>query len=155
MSDAVAALVQHFEMIDREHMQGMPIVNPALYVEAVGFRKFEQHECGVLITPWFMNLVLLPGSDAWSDVPQGSTVGCALPAGRYDFMTSRDDALGTYLTAVLFRTVVDFPDQATAREIGSEVLEQLFVATGDKQAPTSSNAETLSRRSLFTMLGGQ
>ena len=153
MSDTVAALVRHFEKIDREHMQGMPIVNPELYVEAVGFRKIEHHECGVLITPWFMNLVLLPGTDEWSGVPQGSTVGYSLPAGRYDFMTSRDDTLGTYLTAVLFRTVVDFPDQATARAIASELLEQLFADTQERQSPGSS-AETMSRRNLFTMLGG-
>ena len=31
-------------------------VNPALAVEAVGFRPWEDHWLGVMVTPWFMNL---------------------------------------------------------------------------------------------------
>lgn len=154
MSDTVAELVKHFETIDREHMQGLPIVNPQLFVEAVGFRSYEDHSVGVLITPWFMNLVLLPGSDEWSVAEQGASAEFALPAGGYDFMISRDDALGTYLTAVLFRTVVDFPDQVTARGVAREVLTRLFTAAGEEQPASGSSAETMSRRTLFTMLGG-
>jgi [NiFe] hydrogenase assembly HybE family chaperone len=154
MSDNVAALVRHFERIDREHMQGMPIVNPRLCVEAVEFRAHAGHELGVLITPWFMNLVLLPGSDDWSDREQGSDAEISLPAGPYDFMISRDAELGTYLTAVLFRSVVDFPDQATARAVASEVLGQLFADADELQAKAGGNAETMSRRTLFTKLRG-
>ena len=36
------------------------MVNPALAVEAVGFRPWGEHWLGILITPWFMNLVLMP-----------------------------------------------------------------------------------------------
>jgi len=154
MNDTVAKLVRHFEKIDREHMQGMPIVNPRLYVEAVGFRRHAGHELGVLITPWFMNLVLLPGSDLWSDREQGSDAEISLPAGPYDFMISRDDVLGTYLTAVLFRTVIDFPDQTTARNVASTILGQLFDDADANHAGIVSNAETMSRRTLFTMLKG-
>ena len=55
------------DAIYRERMQGLPIVNPELSVEAVGFEPFEAHELGVLISPWFMNLVLLPADEALFD----------------------------------------------------------------------------------------
>ena len=36
------------------------MLNPALSVEAVGFRPWDEHWLGVLVTPWFMNLWLMP-----------------------------------------------------------------------------------------------
>lgn len=142
MHETVALLVQHFETINRLHMQGLPIVNPGLSVEAVGFQEHGGHTIGVLVTPWFMNLVLLPGSDAWSDCEQGSTIDYALPAGNYDFIVSRDEHIGTYLSAVLFRTVIDFPDQASARIIAGDVMKRIT-----SPAPA---ARAFSRRELFT-----
>ena len=153
MSDRVAALQRHFEQVFLKYVRGLPIVNPNLEVEAVGFRKYENHDIGVLITPWFMNLVLLPGSEEWEDRPQGDTANLALPASTLDFTLSRDDEIGTYLTAVLFRTVVDFPSQALARDIATEVLGRLFDVEASSDA-TSSNAETFSRRTLFTLIRG-
>ena len=41
-------------------MKGMPIYNPTLAVEAVGFREHEGRQAGVMVTPWFMNLTVLP-----------------------------------------------------------------------------------------------
>ena len=90
-------------------MQNLPICNPRLKVESVGFREFEGHELGVLITPWFMNLVLLPGPDSELDLAESSASEWAFPSGQHEFVTCRDDALGTYLTAVLFSSVSGFP----------------------------------------------
>ncbi len=45
-------------------MQGLPIVNPALEVEAVGFAPWEGSWLGVMVTPWGMNLTLVPGEPA-------------------------------------------------------------------------------------------
>ena len=44
-------------------MAGVPMLNPALRVQAVGFRHWQSHWLGVLVTPWFMNLMLLPRID--------------------------------------------------------------------------------------------
>ena len=46
--------------IQRERMADIPLLNPALEVQAVGFSVWEAYCLGVLITPWFMNLMLLP-----------------------------------------------------------------------------------------------
>ena len=53
------ALVASFERIGRESMRGLPFYNEALSVEAVGFERFGDAWLGVLITPWFMNLMLV------------------------------------------------------------------------------------------------
>ena len=144
---AVADLVQYYAGVYRERMQDLPIVNSRLDVEAVGFTEVGEHSLGVLITPWFMNLVILPGNDEWHDNPQGDTATITLPDGDYDFTVSRDDTLGVYLTAVLFRTVADFPDQTTARAIAAEILHELLTAREVPQDPPGTPA--MNRRSFL------
>lgn len=144
MKGTVDELVRQFEAIYDEHMRDLPIVNARLKVEGVGFQQFEDHQLGVLITPWFMNLVLMPGDDGWRDKPQGDSLTVDFPSGPIEFTISQDEALGTYLTAVLFRSVSDMPDQTTAREIALEVMKNLF-------EPAKSE-RSMSRRELLTGL---
>ena len=150
MSERVAALVAEFRRIERDRMQGLPFLNANLEVEAVGFEETDEHEIGVLVSPWFINLVLLPGSDEWDDAAQGDVAEWTFPSGKIDFTVCQDETLGTYLTAVLFRAVVDFPDQATARAVAAEVIETLRRAPDPDAEPAGKR---VSRRELFTQLG--
>ncbi len=143
-ADTVAKLVRHFQMIYNEHMRDLPIVNTRIDVEGIGFRDFDGHQVGVLITPWFMNLVLLPANDEWGDSAQGDTSKIDFPSGPVEFTLSRDQELGTYLTAVLSSSVAELPDQATAREVGHQGLTELFLRPRTER--------TLSRRELLTGL---
>ncbi|MFW2404800.1 MAG: [NiFe]-hydrogenase assembly chaperone HybE, partial [Gammaproteobacteria bacterium] len=138
MTNEVTQLVERFRIIHAERMADLPLCNPRLEVEAVGFREFEDLQLGVLITPWFMNLVLLSGEDAWADWPQGSKSEWTLPAGTEEFTTGHDDEIPTYLTAVLFRTVQDFADQDMARAVAERVMENLFVEP-EPDHPSLSN----------------
>lgn len=138
-------LVGRFNGIYRENMRGLPICNPALKVEAVGFEAMSPHRLGVLITPWFMNLVLLPGDDGWAAMPYGAKDEVSLPAEPCEFTICRDETLGVYLSAILFRSVSDFPDQQTAVRVATEVLQQLRTPVPPKAAAR------ISRR---TLLGG-
>jgi [NiFe] hydrogenase assembly HybE family chaperone len=143
----IAALLEHFERIHNTHMRGLPILNPRMAVEVVATRSFGEHRICVLVTPWFMNLVLLPGTEEWANVDQGESFRIEFPREALDFNVSRDDTIGTFLSAVLFRTVIDFPDQETAREVALEVMENLFVS--DKEP----EPKVINRRSLLTGLG--
>lgn len=145
-------LVRHFDAVYRERMQGLPIVNERLSVEAVGFAALEGHELGVLISPWFMNLILLPGDDAWNLCKQGASIKIELPAGPYDFTVSHDEDVGTFLSAILFRTVSDFPDQETARAIAADIAARVF-SPDEKEAEKRRSSRKLSRRELFSQLG--
>ena len=49
-------------------VKGMPIYNPTLAIEAVGFREHEGRQVGVMVTPWFMNLTVLPSPADLGDV---------------------------------------------------------------------------------------
>ena len=143
-------LARHLEKIYRERMQGLPNVNTRLDVEAIGFGDLGEHQLGILLTPWFMNLLILPGAGEWSELAPGSTVAWPMPNGNHEFTICRDDTLGTYLTAVLFRTVVDFPDQDSARAVAEDILRRLRTKPGEPAR--KSGSDSLSRRALFTGL---
>jgi len=144
----IASLTDAFRRVARERMQGLPIVNSALEVEAVDFREWDGRWLGVLIAPWFMNLILLP---AQGDDEPGPALGAKqilkLPSGEYEFTAARLDPVGTYQSCVLFSSVLDFPDQRTAREVAQTVMQALFEeAPGSPQGKLS---QPVSRRDLL------
>jgi len=158
MTDSIDRLVAGYRRIDRERMRGLPIYNAALQVEAVGFRPHGRCLCGVMITPWFMNLVLLPAvGEQWSASTFGEKVIWQFNAGEYEFTRAVLEDLGTHLSTPLFSTVQDFPDQNTACRVAEEVLGRLEedgnetvstdpLASGLKQ---SGFSRPLSRRKLL------
>jgi len=150
MRVSIDALFDYYLAVYEKTFRDLPIVNKALAVEAVGFRQLEEHHLGVLITPWFMNLVLLPGTGRWDDRPQGSACTVELPGGKVDFHVSHEQTLGTILSAALFSTVADFPDQEIAREVARETLRLLF----DSNAMPEESGRRMSRRALLRQFGG-
>lgn len=111
-----------------EHrMRGLPIVHPGLSVEAVGFQPHGEGVLGIVITPWVMNLVLsgVPGADR----PLGSDVEVALPAGRVDFAPTQLDGVDPVLACSVFSPMDSFADQAAARAVAWEVLDQMLTAS--------------------------
>jgi [NiFe] hydrogenase assembly HybE family chaperone len=135
------ALVERFRFIQDTRMAGLPFLNQALTVEAVGFREYGEHQLGVLITPWFMNLVIMPGAGKGSRLTAGSKTTVRLPCGPVEFTVASDETLGNFLSAVLFGSVSEIDDQATAREIAQQVMRELFQSTHGERR--------LSRRALF------
>lgn len=108
-------------------MQGLSFVNPAVEVEAVGFAPWESHWLGVMVTPWFMNLTLLPRDPAaWQPLAPGAKRGYAFPAGIYEFVGANDAAIGDYQTCSLFSPLLEFADHASARLVATLAREALF-----------------------------
>ena len=90
-------------------MKDIPITNNELEVEAVGFKKFEKYELGVLITPWFMNNILIPEikDDIYQDTSHkkitiGDKIDIKFSAKSYTFLAQKDDTLGFYLSCSLY-----------------------------------------------------
>jgi [NiFe] hydrogenase assembly HybE family chaperone len=157
-------LVSGYRTIAAERMRGLPITNPHLAVEAVGFQDWEGRQIGVLIAPWFMNLVLLPGpDDDWSALAPGASCEWRLPSGRYQFNVARIAGLDVHQSLALFTTVTDFPDQATARAVAREIMPRLFEQrqpdeqVGDRGTPVGKEVltEPVSRRGLLRRIALQ
>jgi [NiFe] hydrogenase assembly HybE family chaperone len=118
-----------FTRIQRERMTDVPLLNPALEVQAVGFRVWENYCLGVLITPWFMNLMLLPlAGDVWAELPSGTRINHSFPSGTYEFILGEGEGIGRYLMCSLFSPVFEFQNQEAAVVTAEAVLEGLMDA---------------------------
>ncbi|MDT7833623.1 [NiFe]-hydrogenase assembly chaperone HybE [Aquabacterium sp. OR-4] len=148
----VEALESAFRHIARSRMAGVPILHPSLAVQAVGFAPAAAggHSVapglalGVLITPWFMNLVQLPLHDeaALELPPPGLSQALEIGAWRFDFFGGEEDGLGRYAAASLFSPMAEFVDQAAAVATAREVLLQLrpVAAAPGRVAPQPRSA---------------
>jgi [NiFe] hydrogenase assembly HybE family chaperone len=115
-----------FRRIESATMADVPILNPALHVEAVGFTRWQEHWLGIVITPWFMNLVLVPGAaDAWQSVAPGKRLFRTFPSGDFAFLGSDEAEVGEFQSCSLFSPMAQFADQAGAREVALAALEAL------------------------------
>lgn len=141
-------IVDRYHTVYTERMRGLPICNSALEVEVVGLSTLSEHQLGVLITPWFMNLVLLPGDETWANELAGAICALQLPSASCEFTVCQDEILGTFLSAVLFHSVSDFPDQETAVAIAREALLQLLQQPAETVQRHSGSA--ISRRRLLS-----
>jgi [NiFe] hydrogenase assembly HybE family chaperone len=122
-----AVLETAFRHIARQRMAGVPILNPALTVEAVGFRPWGDHWLGVLVTPWFMNLWLMPRVVAsWQPIAVGATRHHVFPAGVFEFIGGLEPTIGDYQACSLFSPMFDFPSPADAHDTAVAALEALF-----------------------------
>lgn len=143
----VQALESTFIAIQQERMQGIPILNPALHVEAVGFQTWENACLGILITPWFMNLLILPlVADKPAQLPStDEKKSYQFPSGIYEFLVSYEANLGIYQSCSLFSPMFDFADQAMARETAQAILTLLMTAP----EPKANVKKGISRRELL------
>jgi [NiFe] hydrogenase assembly HybE family chaperone len=132
-------------------MAGMPMLNPALRVQAVGFRPWQAHWLGVLVTPWFMNLVWLPLPEPASAAPSprppaepatpvGVTRTRAVGCERFDFIGAHEPGFGAFEACSLFSPMADFADQEAAIATAEQVMIQLHAPTPPQPADAASDA---------------
>lgn len=130
MAMAITNLEQVFVQIQQQRMQDIPILNPALRVEAIAFREWNQRYLGVLITPWFMNLImLLPPEHFPPYTPKvDEKAFYQFPAGHYSFLVCFEERIGTYHSCSLFSPMFEFDSQDLARATAQQVMQMLFEA---------------------------
>jgi len=121
-------LEKTFEKIHIENMQGIPILNSRIKVQALGFQEYQGRVVGVIITPWLMNLVLLPGNeDDWSDLTLGHKQSHEFPSGNYKFLVNEIDEIGYCQTHSLFSPMNNFISQEQAVTEAQNFLDKLFI----------------------------
>ena len=126
IAEATGRLVADFQDVWHSTMRGLPIVNEALRVEAVGFRRQDGRILGVLISPWFMNLILLPDGEDWSGLKAGEKEVVGFPSGDYEFLHNTRSLTGGYKACSLFSPMADFTSQKDAVAVAQAVLDALF-----------------------------
>jgi [NiFe] hydrogenase assembly HybE family chaperone len=127
-------------------MRGLPLVNPAIRVEAVGFAPWGEHWLGVMVTPWCMNLVLAPrNAAAWQPLAEGAKREYRFPAGGYEFVGACDEIAGDYLACSLFSPMHDFADHETARFVAATARAALLDA-GNAPEDAQTSGGSLSER---------
>lgn len=113
-TDPSALIEVTFERIHRERMAGIGLLNPALVAAAVGFERNGDDWRGVLVTPWGINLLLLPATADWLVPLPHERVFRTYPAGTFAFLGNHEAGLGDYLSCPLIHDMAQFADQATA-----------------------------------------
>ena len=158
MQARVAQLEQVFANIGATRMHGVPVLNKALRVQALGFEIVDrdggpdgcdggdggdaQVLLGILITPWFMNLLrlpLVPGTEvtaasSTTSAPASATTSARAPGSKrshlcgeqlFEFIAAQEEALGSFEACSLFSPMFEFADQEGAVSTATEVLKLL------------------------------
>lgn len=158
--DPTAFLEAHYRHVWQTRMHDMPFVNAALVVEAIGFARFEGDWLGVVITPWFLNLLLISGGgQLWGDIPAGERRYLNLPCGTLQFLADDDPDIGPYQYCPLIAPVSNISDMATARQAATDALESVFgkpaAPLPDSALPDEPAKTAVSRRGFFQRLAGK
>ncbi len=126
LADRVQRLEAVYRDIARTRMAGVPLLHPGLAVQAVGFAaQADGTALGVLVTPWFMNLVRLPlVSDAELPAP-GQAEDLAIGGWTFRFHGHSEAGLGAHAAASLASPMHEFADQAAAVATAQALLERL------------------------------
>lgn len=137
--DPTAFLQAHYQRIWEERMRDLPFVNPALQVAAVGFRRFEGDWLGVVVTPWFVNLMLISGGgQLWGDIPAGERRYLNLPCGTLQFLADDDPDIGPYQYCPLIAPVTALPDMVAALTVARDALATVFAPPREAAAEAST-----------------
>ncbi|NVO25512.1 [NiFe]-hydrogenase assembly chaperone HybE [Donghicola mangrovi] len=145
LSKKTSALVTDFNEVWHAKMRDVPIVNKVLHVQAVGWRVHEGRPLGILISPWFMNLIQLPAEgEDWSDLMAGAKEHLTFPSGEYEFISNVREMTGGYKACSLFSPMGDFKSQAAAVEVAEAVMVALFQE--EHRAETDRSADIRATR---------
>lgn len=131
----VRQLVQRFTHIGETAMCDLPIYNHALRVDAIGFQLTDKGLLGVLITPWFINVMLLPEHKQPASLPLGQRVTHELASGEHAFTVGEDDELGHYDFLTLASPTLRYKSQQVARDAAQKALHKLL--TSPEQAASA------------------
>jgi len=149
MMKRVEALVTRFCEIGNTQMADLPIYNGRLTVEAVGFRPLgDDAWIGVLITPWFMNAIVLPREKQdLDDAELGRAAVVELPAGQTKFRTGGDEEIGAFRSLSLHSPMSAFAFQEAAHVEADKALVALLAPPEDK-TPSPPGTEDEQRKTI-------
>lgn len=148
----IAELETAFSNVLQNAMLDLSFIHPDMPICACGLQLFEGQWVGVMLTPWMMSAVILPGPDqVWPARGVGERLGLKLPFADLTFTVGRVDGLPQYLASSLMSPLDPKLNAAQGRKLAEDCAKMLLsLPVADPQA-----AGALSRRALFTGLREQ
>lgn len=151
----VRRLEATFDELSRTRMAGLPVCHGGLRVQAVGCRPWQVEApagttgptsptglLGVLITPWFMNLVWRldegqQGAGDWLHLPVGTAGRLQMGSQSLSFMGHHDPELGHYTACSLISPMFQFADHAAAVATAEAVMDTVSSEHAARVAPAA------------------
>lgn len=128
LGERTRALEALFAEIAVTRMAGVPVLHRGLRVEAVDFALHAADEpgaLGVLLTPWFMNLVWFPLERHDHPACVGLSHTRAVGGEAFEFIGGHEAQFGSFGACSLFSPMFQFADHAAARATAAAVLASL------------------------------
>ncbi len=147
IAEQSAALTEAYLRV-ADSMRSLPVYNQRLDVEVVGMRRCSHGLLAVVITPWSMNLCLLPPPAVTGR--EGSSRELDFPSGNYSFIAGHLDGVGVIETCSLFSPMAEFEERAAVTAVAEHAIEGLF----ESPEPEAQSEKPMSRRS-FLRAGGE
>jgi [NiFe] hydrogenase assembly HybE family chaperone len=146
----VSALLDCFREADAV-MRELPLYNDKIAIEAIGFRAFgETALIGVVLTPWFMNLVLLPVAPEPMRMAEiGRPVEVELPIGKRTFVIGGNEVIGLYRAHSLHSPVLTFTLPGQAQAEARRQLGLLLAPPAAEPAVRQNGSGAVDRRALL------
>lgn len=146
-------LERHFQAIWQSAEAGFAPVNRNLQVEATRFIRFAGDWVGVVVTPWFFRLFLLPGGGSlWGDIPAGQRRYLELPGGVLPFTAEVLADVGPCQWTPLIEPITAVAGMGAARQSGLDALRAAFGLTVEAPPPA---VDANPRRGFLRRLGGR
>lgn len=146
-----ALLETAFQTVADSRMRELPFYRPHIPVRACGFVLFEQQWLGCLLTPWMLNLLVLPGPDqAWTKRNVGEKLALHLPCGDIRFIVGEMAGCGQYLAASLMSPLEKHLSMTDALALAENTVRMaLSLPLADPSQPVSA-----SRRAFLRLRSG-
>lgn len=138
--EIVSSIANAYRGVDAR-MRSLAIYNHRLGVEAVGFRRLGDVLAGVIVTPWFLSVIVHGLA-----VPERGSVDVALPGGRFQLHAAHEGV--PHLTLPLLSPVLELADREAARAVANECAK-LVLQTEAPKPP-----RTMGRRGIIGGLFG-
>jgi len=149
LAERTHALEALFRDIALTRMAGVPVLHPGVRVEAVDFIAHADEgdaqpgALGVLMTPWFMNLVWFPLERHDSAGRVGVSRSRECGSETFEFITAHEERFGSFEACSLFSPMFQFANHAAARDTAAAVLASL------RAKPVGSIEQPPARRSFL------
>jgi [NiFe] hydrogenase assembly HybE family chaperone len=112
-----------------QRMRGLPVYNEKLDIRMVGLQRWRDGMLCIAVTPWCMNILLLPGESAPRRL-EGTARDVEFPSGSYSFVAGELAGVGPMESCSLFSPMEQFDDPEVAVEVARHAIRELLREPG-------------------------